>query len=200
MRAELRRLGSDSKFTTRHVSRLERGETHWPKDQHVRSALRLVLGVPTDEDLGFHNSRRREPTDAPTSSHQFDMPTPSHQPNQRDDRKDGSCAHVLTVRQLLPENFFDQQMICAALNRRDFGVVFRAVRRHTGLNQVELGGVLGFTQGRVSKIESGKRGLHEFDEVVRVANVLGLDPWRLGFGKSARCEACRGTESRSGRQ
>nr|WP_042188441.1 helix-turn-helix transcriptional regulator [Kibdelosporangium sp. MJ126-NF4]CEL18251.1 Putative arylsulfatase regulatory protein [Kibdelosporangium sp. MJ126-NF4]CTQ90352.1 Putative arylsulfatase regulatory protein [Kibdelosporangium sp. MJ126-NF4] len=192
VRAELRRLGSGSEFTTRHVSRLERGETRWPKDDDVRLALRRVLGVSSDEDLGFHNSRRREPVVAPRSSRESGLPVPSRQSH----RRDGSCAHVVLVRQLLPEGFFDQPKIQTALDRRDFGAIFRAVRRHTGLNQVELGSVVGFNQGRVSKIESGKRGLHEVNEVVHVANVLGLEPWRLGFGKSARCEACRGTAER----
>jgi hypothetical protein len=187
VRAELRRRGSDYEFTTRHVSRLERGETRWPMDEDVRGALRSVLGAATDEDLGFSNSRRRESAEMPAFPHESDMPESTRQPH----RLDGSCAHVTAVRELLPENFFDQALIKSALDRRDFGVVFRAVRRHAGLNQVELASLLCFTQGRVSKIESGKRGLHELDDVVHVANVFGLDPRGLGFAMPASCDTCR---------
>jgi Helix-turn-helix domain len=193
VRAELRRRGSDAEFTTRHVSRLERGEIHWPKDDAVRLALRMVLGVSTDEELGLHNSRRREFTALPEPSPEPAQPAAEHHVHRRDDHRDGSCTHVVMVRQLLPENFFDQPRIRTALDERDFGVIFRAVRRYTGLNQVELGSVLGFNQGRVSKIEAGKRGLHEIDEVMHVANVLGLEPWRLGFGKPAQCDTCQST-------
>ena len=193
VRAELRRRGSDAEFTTRHVSRLERGEIHWPKDEAVRLVLRTVLGVSTDEELGLHNSRRREFTAVPEPSSQPAAAAPGHHGHDRHDHRDGSCAHVVTVRQLLPENFFDQPRIHTALDERDFGVIFRAVRRHTGLNQVELGSVLGFNQGRVSKIEAGKRGLREIDEVLHVANVLGLEPWRLGFGRPAQCDTCQST-------
>ncbi|MET0133505.1 MAG: helix-turn-helix domain-containing protein [Kibdelosporangium sp.] len=186
VRAELRRRGSASEFTTRHVSRLERGESRWPKDEDVRSALRVVLGVTADDDLGFHNSRRREPANALVSRQEPELLSPPRLTRERD----GSCSHVVAIRRMLPDDFFDQPLLDAALNRRDFGMIFRAVRRQTGLNQVDLGSVLGFTQGRVSKIESGKRGLRELDDVVHVANVFGLEPWRLGFEKPAWCEAC----------
>lgn len=187
VRAELRRRGSAYEFTTRHVARLERGETRWPMDGDVRGALRSVLGAATDEDLGFSNSRRRESTEWDPFPAESDMSGSA----RRVHRHDGSCAHVTAARKLLPENFFDQDLIKRALDRRDFGVLFRAVRRHAGLNQVELASLLCFTQGRVSKIESGKRGLHELDDVVHVANVLGLDPRRLGFLRPASCDTCR---------
>src|SRR4051812_11176084 len=43
-----------------HIGKLERGEIRWPRDYHA--ALRAVLGVETDADLGFRRPGRSPAT------------------------------------------------------------------------------------------------------------------------------------------
>ncbi|WP_433591755.1 hypothetical protein [Nocardia sp. CA-145437] len=53
----------------RHVGKWERGETTWPR-KHYRSALRAVLNVATDAELGF-SAPRRVADDAGVNRKQF---------------------------------------------------------------------------------------------------------------------------------
>jgi hypothetical protein len=68
-RADLARLVSEvlypdpqqrrrSPFNANYVGKLEDGVIHWPKPEY-RAALRAVLGVGSDKELGFYNPRAR---------------------------------------------------------------------------------------------------------------------------------------------
>jgi len=82
---------------------------------------------------------------------------------------------------VLPEGFYDQPELEAALAGFDFGPVFRAVRAVRGWGQETLAEFLGLEQGRISRIETGKRPLLELGVVVRVANKLAIPAGKLGF-------------------
>ena len=82
---------------------------------------------------------------------------------------------------VLPEGFYDQPELEAALAGFDFGPVFRAVRAAQGWSQETLAEFLGLEQGRISRIETGKRPLLELGVVVRVANKLAIPAGKLGF-------------------
>ena len=80
-----------SPFNTNYVGKLERGEIRWP-DARYRAALREVLGVATDADLGFdpprsvrpgskHSPTKSGPTRSDTPFGQFAV---SWQPNDPD--------------------------------------------------------------------------------------------------------------------
>ncbi|HEX5540824.1 MAG TPA: hypothetical protein VFX60_04575 [Micromonospora sp.] len=51
-----------SGFSANYVGKLERGEIRWPGEEY-RAALRAVLGVDSDEELGFYNPRARDADD-----------------------------------------------------------------------------------------------------------------------------------------
>jgi transcriptional regulator with XRE-family HTH domain len=82
---------------------------------------------------------------------------------------------------VLPEDFYDQPDLAAALAGLDFGPVFRAVRAARRWSQEALAEFLGMEQGRISRIETGKRQLLELGVVVRVANRLAIPAGKLGF-------------------
>ncbi|MGH3854571.1 MAG: helix-turn-helix domain-containing protein [Pseudonocardiaceae bacterium] len=85
------------------------------------------------------------------------------------------------TRLMLPESFYDQPGLEAALAGGDFGPVFLAVRAHTSWSQDALAEFLGLEQGRISRIETGRRALLELGLVVRVANKLAIPAGKLGF-------------------
>lgn len=65
--AELARRGIMANLTDKDIGRYVRGETHWPR-AHYRQALRAVLGVSHDRELGFYpNRRRRQPGETKVS-------------------------------------------------------------------------------------------------------------------------------------
>ena len=82
---------------------------------------------------------------------------------------------------VLPEAFYDQPDLEAALAGFEFGPVFRAVRAHTGWSQEALAEFLGWEQRRISAIETGKRPLLDLRVVVPVANKLAISAGKLGF-------------------
>lgn len=82
---------------------------------------------------------------------------------------------------VLPEAFYDQPGLEAALARFDFGPVFRAVRAAQGWSQQALAEFLGWEQRRISAIETGKRPLLDLRIVVKVANKLAIPAGKLGF-------------------
>jgi DNA-binding XRE family transcriptional regulator len=87
-------------------------------------------------------------------------------------------------RQDLPEGFYFQDRIVAALADYDFGAVFRAVRIATGWSQQTLGELVGLDQHRISAIERDVRRLRDVALVAQVANGLCIPPALLGFGTS----------------
>lgn len=82
---------------------------------------------------------------------------------------------------LREDGFFTREPIRRALAAYDFGYLFRAVRRTTGLTQVELGEVLELDQDRISRIERGERQLKDFETIARIASRLGIPLMLLGF-------------------
>jgi transcriptional regulator with XRE-family HTH domain len=87
-------------------------------------------------------------------------------------------------RDALPEGFYFQDLMVAALAAYDFGVVFRRVRAVTGWSQRTLGELVGLDQTRVSEIERGQRRLRDVALVARVVTGLRIPPVLLGFGDS----------------
>ncbi|MGH3885266.1 MAG: helix-turn-helix domain-containing protein, partial [Pseudonocardiaceae bacterium] len=82
---------------------------------------------------------------------------------------------------VLPENFYDQPRLAAALAGFDFGAVFRAIRVAQRWSQQTLAEFLDMEQGRISDNENGKRRLLDLRTVVRVANKLAIPAGKLGF-------------------
>ena len=90
---------------------------------------------------------------------------------------------------VLPEAFYDQPGLEAALARFDFGPVFRAVRAAQGWSQQALAEFLGWEQRRISAIETGKRPLLDLRIVVKVANKLAIPAGKLGFTHGTTVDA-----------
>ncbi|MGH3975969.1 MAG: helix-turn-helix domain-containing protein, partial [Pseudonocardiaceae bacterium] len=82
---------------------------------------------------------------------------------------------------MLPEAFYDQPRLTAALAGFDFGAVFRATRAAQRWSQQTLAEFLDLGQGRISDIENGKRHLLDLRVVVRVVNQLAIPAGKLGF-------------------
>ena len=82
---------------------------------------------------------------------------------------------------MLPENFYDQPRLAAALAGFDFGTVFRRIRTAQHWSQQTLAEFLDLEQARISDIENGKRHLLDLRVVVRVTNQLAIPAGKLGF-------------------
>ncbi|MGB8199691.1 MAG: helix-turn-helix domain-containing protein, partial [Pseudonocardiaceae bacterium] len=80
--------------------------------------------------------------------------------------------------------FFRREQVRQALAGYDFGYLFRAVRRTTGLTQEQLGDVLGLDQDRISRIERNERRLRDIVTIARIASRLKIPPGLLGFSPS----------------
>lgn len=104
----------------------------------------------------------------------------------RENRFCQSCARRRGSRTPLLETvFFIREPVRSALAGYDFGYVFRAVRRATGLTQQELGDLLDLDQDRISRIERGERRLRDIVVVARISSRLGIPPELLGFISAA---------------
>src|SRR5262249_35919927 len=82
---------------------------------------------------------------------------------------------------LLGAEFFTRELVRRAIAGYDFGYLFRAVRRHAGLTQQQLGTLLELGQDRVSRIERGERRLRDISIIARVTSRLAIPPALLGF-------------------
>jgi transcriptional regulator with XRE-family HTH domain len=94
----------------------------------------------------------------------------------------------------LPEGFYDQPPLEAALSGLDFGAVFRRVRVVQCWSQQTLAEFLGMEQGRISDVENGKRQLIDLRVVVGVANKLGIPAGKLGFTHGTTLSSAGGDE------
>jgi transcriptional regulator with XRE-family HTH domain len=92
-----------------------------------------------------------------------------------------SCARTAGLQQPIPEAFYDNPQLRTALSTYDFGAVFLAVRKHTGLSQMQLGALLDLSQPRVSAIERGERRIGHIKVVTRIATRLSIPAELLGF-------------------
>lgn len=93
----------------------------------------------------------------------------------------GSCARAAGFRMPIPDGFYEDADLRAALARYDFGAVFAAVRQHTGLSQLQLADLLDLSQSRVSAVERGERRLTHVKLAARLATLLRIPPRLLGF-------------------
>jgi transcriptional regulator with XRE-family HTH domain len=97
----------------------------------------------------------------------------------------GSCARTAGFRKAIPNGFYENADLRAALARYDFGAVFAAVRQHTGLSQLQLANLLDLSQSRVSAVERGERRLTHVKLAARLAGLLRIPPRLLGFPPEA---------------
>jgi transcriptional regulator with XRE-family HTH domain len=90
----------------------------------------------------------------------------------------------------LRADLLDRRDFRQALRARDFGMVFRLLRRHQGTTQAQIAAATGLTQGRVSKLMSDlqMRVMH-IDVIERIADGLRIPgvmvglaarPWETG--------------------
>jgi transcriptional regulator with XRE-family HTH domain len=91
------------------------------------------------------------------------------------------CARSAGFARPIPEGFYDDPAVRAALAAYDFGPVLAAIREHTGLSQLQLAGLVGLSQSRVSAVERGERRLTHVRVVARMATALGIPARLLGF-------------------
>ncbi|MFB7741901.1 helix-turn-helix domain-containing protein [Streptomyces sp. NPDC056132] len=66
------------------------------------------------------------------------------------------------------------------LNRGDLGTILRFYRRVHGLNQTDLGALLGYDKTYVSALELGKRRIDDVPSLRHIATQLQLPPHTLG--------------------
>lgn len=100
----------------------------------------------------------------------------------------GSCARASGFRQPVPDGFYEDAALRAALARYDFGTVFAAVRQQTGLSQLQLADLLGLSQSRISAVERGERRLTHVSLAARLATVLCIPAPLLGFPADAHTD------------
>lgn len=106
----------------------------------------------------------------------------------------GSCARAAGFRKPIPDGFYEDTDLRAALARYDFGTVFARVRAHTGLSQLQLANLLGLSQSRISAIERGERRLTHVKLAARVATLLRIPPSFLGFPTMTRTSVAKQQE------
>jgi transcriptional regulator with XRE-family HTH domain len=95
---------------------------------------------------------------------------------------------------VLPKAFYDQPPLEAALAGFEFGTVLRAIRAAQNWSQDTLAEFLGLEQGRISRLETGKRQLLDLRIVVAVANKLAIPAGKLGFTHGVTVGAGTATE------
>jgi transcriptional regulator with XRE-family HTH domain len=71
-----------------------------------------------------------------------------------------------------------------ALSSRDLARILRAYRSARGLNQQQLGQMLGVDQSYVSRIETGSRIVRDVQVLEQIARRLGLSPGQVGLAAS----------------
>lgn len=87
------------------------------------------------------------------------------------------------IRVEVAEAFWDEPATVAALEARDFGVLFRLVAIAGGASQTRIGIDVDMAQGQVSQIMAGHRSVREFDVIERIADGLQMpDRARLALG------------------
>ncbi|CAO5164036.1 putative transcriptional regulator [Frankia sp. AiPs1] len=77
------------------------------------------------------------------------------------------------------------------------GQLLRAYRQAHGLTQQQLADRLGFDQSYVSKVESGRRAIHDISTLRHIARNLALSPEDVGLAPGAMADRRRETAPRS---
>ncbi|MGH3886220.1 MAG: helix-turn-helix domain-containing protein [Pseudonocardiaceae bacterium] len=90
----------------------------------------------------------------------------------------------------VPAQFWARDDVGRALDRRDFGELFRLLSKHLGASQTRIGTATGLSQGTVCVIMNGSRQVHTFDVVERIADGLTMpDAARVRLGLAPRGKA-----------
>lgn len=71
-------------------------------------------------------------------------------------------------------DLWEREDICAALDQRDIGLLFRSLRRYCGASQHRIGTAVELDQGTVCKIMNGERVVTSIDVLERIADGLGM--------------------------
>ncbi len=82
----------------------------------------------------------------------------------------------------VPRHLWDDPRVRGHLAAGDFGAVFRFIRAHTGLTQLDLGSAVGLDQSAVSLITRGKRAVLTRRVVARIVEGLHIPPGLIGNG------------------
>nr|GLJ83713.1 hypothetical protein GCM10017588_24410 [Microbispora rosea subsp. aerata] len=87
----------------------------------------------------------------------------------------------------VPASLWHRPDMLAALKARDIGAVFRLVRQYGGLSQTAIGGLTGYSQGKVSAIMSGNQQVTALEVFERIADGLNMpDQARMALGLAPR--------------
>jgi transcriptional regulator with XRE-family HTH domain len=90
-------------------------------------------------------------------------------------------------RPVIPPGFWERAEVRRALRDRDMGTLFRLAEESAGLSHTRLGMAVGLTQGRISEVVNGIRGIAATHVFERIADGLGMpDSARLLLGLSPR--------------
>ena len=86
---------------------------------------------------------------------------------------------------VIPPGFWERAEVRRALRQRDMGTLFRLVEESADLSHTRLGMAVGLTQGRVSEVVNGIRGIAATHVFQRIADGLNMpDPARVLLGLS----------------
>src|SRR5579883_1229338 len=66
-----------------------------------------------------------------------------------------------------------------ALNKNEFGQLVKAYRKQRGWTQEELAERWGHSRGYIAQVEAGRRKLDRYDQVSRLADILGIPTQKL---------------------
>jgi tetratricopeptide (TPR) repeat protein len=90
-------------------------------------------------------------------------------------------------RPVIPPGFWERAEVRRALRERDMGTLFRLAEESAGLSHTRLGMAVGLTQGRISEVVNGIRGIAATHVFERIADGLDMpDSARLLLGLSPR--------------
>src|ERR687885_2354599 len=81
----------------------------------------------------------------------------------------------------LPRGLLQRPDFVAACGARDFGAVFRLVRKYGGISQVRIAAALDMTPSRVGEVIHGQRQITSLDVIERVSDRLGIPGRMLGL-------------------
>jgi transcriptional regulator with XRE-family HTH domain len=83
----------------------------------------------------------------------------------------------------VPAELWQRAEVRCALETRDFGLLFRLVRKYVRGSQTQIGIAVGLTQATVSQVMSGRRQVTGLDVIERIADGLAMpDTARLALG------------------
>jgi tetratricopeptide (TPR) repeat protein/predicted XRE-type DNA-binding protein len=87
----------------------------------------------------------------------------------------------------IPSWFWELADVRNALRKRDMGALFKLITEHTGISQTRIGTAVDLSQGRVSAVINGKRGIAATHVFQRIADGLDMpDPGRILLGLSPK--------------